>query len=58
MLSIEVRNEKTGKVLFSKKFDPEIDKKTEGSVTIDGEIDHILQGVQEVLAEAADPDER
>lgn len=58
MLSIEVRDEETGKVLYSKKFDPKIEEKTERLVTIDGEIDTILQGVQEVLADAADLDER
>ena len=58
MLSIEIRDEETGKVLYSKKFDPNVEKQTERSITIDGEIDSLLQEVQEVLAQAADLDER
>jgi hypothetical protein len=58
MITIEVRDEETGQVLLSRRFDPNVEKQTERSVTIDGEIDSLLQEVQEVLAQAADLDER
>jgi hypothetical protein len=58
VLSIEIRNEETGQVLLSRRFDQKVEEKTERSVTIDGEIDTILQEVQEILAQAADLDER
>ncbi len=57
ILKVQVLND-NGEIVYSKDFDTQIDMRTSGNVTIDGEIDSILQGVQEALAEAADLDER
>ncbi len=53
MYTIEIRDP-NGQVVYTKAFDPKIEEKTGRSVTIDGEIQNILEEVQDFLAQVAE----